>query len=392
MDSIHSFLESTRLNFLDDLATLVGIDCGTHNKAGVDQVGVWVRDRCLAWDWAVEHYPQTEYGDCWLARLRGLGEGRVLLMGHLDTVYPEGTAAARPMYYEGAKILGPGVCDMKGGVLAGLYALRALQTIGFKDFAELLMFFTSEEEVSSPISRPFSSALAQQVDAVLVLEAGRMNGDIVSARKGSGEFTVKVIGKAAHAGVEPEKGAHAILELAHQIIALHQLNGLVSGVTVNADVIRGGTVPNVIPDEAWAEVDVRSIDPIGAAAIQRALADLPKRTTIPGTRVEISGRFKYPPMAKTPATALLVEFARETARELGFDVEDAATGGASDANVIAGLGVPVLDGLGPVGGLDHSPDEYIEADSIVPRTALVAELIQRILINRDQLAAITQRH
>jgi glutamate carboxypeptidase len=388
MTSIRSFLESTRVNFLADLETLVSIDCGTHNKAGVDRVGAWVRDRCLERGWAIEHYPQTDYGDCWLARLRGSGIGRVMLMGHLDTVYPDGTAAARPMRFEEGKILGPGVCDMKGGVLAGMYALRALQTIGFEDFAEMLMFFTSDEEVSSPISRPISSTLAQQVDAVLVLESGRMNGDIVSARKGSGEFIVKVSGKAAHAGVEPEKGAHAILELAHQIIALHQLNGLAPGVTVNADVIGGGTVYNVIPAEAWVEVDVRAIDSIGAAALQRALADLPKQTTIPGTRVEISGRFKYPPMAKTPTTALLVEYARETARELGFDVNDAATGGASDANVIAGLGVPVLDGLGPVGGLDHSPDEYIEADSIVPRTALVAGLIQRILKNRDRLVAI----
>jgi glutamate carboxypeptidase len=388
MTSVRSFLESTRPNFLDDLAMLVGIDCGTHNKAGVDRVGAWVRDRCLEWGWAIEHYPQTDYGDCWLARLSGSSDGRVLLMGHLDTVYPDGTAAVRPMRYEGAKILGPGVCDMKSGVLTGMYALRALQAIGFEDFAELLMFFTSEEEVSSPISRPISSALAQQVDAVLVLEAGRMNGDIVSARKGSGEFILKVTGKAAHAGVEPEKGAHAILELAHQIIALHQLNGLVPGVTVNADVIRGGTVHNVIPDEAWVEVDVRAFDPNGVAALQHALSDLPKHTTIPGTRVEISGFFKYPPMAKTSATALLVEYTRETANDLGFDVKDAATGGASDANVIAGLGVPVLDGLGPVGGLDHSPDEYIEADSIVPRTALVAGLIQRILKNRAQLGVL----
>src|SRR5512139_3109989 len=140
MTAILTLLEANQANFLDDLATLVGIDCGTHNKAGVDRVGEWVRDRCAKWGWEVEHYPQTQYGDCWLTRLRGSGEGRIMLMGHLDTVYPDGTAAARPMRFEGSRILGPGVCDMKSGVLAGMYALRALQTIGLDDFAELLMF------------------------------------------------------------------------------------------------------------------------------------------------------------------------------------------------------------------------------------------------------------
>jgi glutamate carboxypeptidase len=387
MTSLYSFLETRQASYLSDLKALVSIDCGTHNKAGVDRVGEWVRDRSTRWDWEVEHYPQTQYGDCWLARLRGSGEGRMMLMAHLDTVYPDGTAAARPMRVASSKILGPGVCDMKSGLLSGMYALRALHAVDFADFAELLMFFSSDEEVSSPVSRAISGPIAQRMDTVLVLEAGRMNGDIVSARKGSGEFIVKVSGKAAHAGVEPEKGANAVLELAHQIIALHQLNGLAPGVTVNAGVIHGGTVSNVVPDLAQVEVDVRAIDPFGAETVQRALAELPQHTTVPGTRVELSGHFKYPPMAKTPTTAFLVELAREAARELGFDVKDAATGGASDANVIAGLGVPVLDGLGPVGGLDHSPDEYIEADSILPRTALVAELIQRI-VSEPQLTEL----
>lgn len=388
VNPIITFLESARPNFLSDLAALVNVDCGTHNKAGVDAVGEWIGARCADWGWEVQRLPQVEYGDCWLARLRGDGVGRLLLMGHLDTIYPDGTAAARPMRLAGAKIVGPGTCDMKGGLLVGMYALRALQTTDFRGFSELAFFFNSEEEVSSPVSQSLYSPIAREMDAVLVLESARANGDIVSARKGSGEYTIRVIGKAAHAGVEPEKGANAILELAHQIIALHRLNGLAPGVTVNAGVIGGGTKSNVVAAEAWVRVDARAADPAGAEALAQAIADLAGHTTIPRTQVEVAGGFHYPPMAKTPAVALLVEFARNAARDLGFEVNDAATGGASDANVIAALGVPVLDGLGPVGGLDHSPDEYIEADSIVPRTALVAGLIQRILSQREGLISV----
>ncbi len=379
MNNVSDFLTTSRASFLSDLAALVNVDCGTRNKGGVDRVGQWIGARCSAWDWEVERLPLTEHGDCWLARLHGNGAGRILLMGHLDTVYPDGTVAARPMRFEGPKIIGPGVCDMKGGLLVGMYALRALQTANFRDFAEIAFFFNSDEEIGSPGSRPIYEPIARGSDAALVLESARANGDIVSARKGSGVFNLRVTGKAAHAGVEPEKGANAVVELAHQIIALQELNGLAPGVTVNPGVIGGGTVSNVIPAEAWVIVDVRAMDPAGAEAITHALTSLPAQTTLPGTHAEISGHFSYPPMARTPAVRLLTELARDSARELGFEINDVATGGASDANVLASLGLPVLDGLGPIGGLDHSPDEYIEADSFVHRAAMVAGLIQRIL-------------
>jgi len=379
LNNVSGFLTASYAAFLSDLAALVNIDCGTHNKAGVDHVGEWVGARCAAWDWEVERFPLTEHGDCWLARLHGNGAGRLFLMGHLDTVYPDGTTEARPMRFEGPKIIGPGVCDMKGGLLVGMYALRALQMANFRDFAEIAFFFNSDEEIGSPGSRPIYEPIARGVDSALVLESARANGDIVSARKGSGEFNLRVTGKAAHAGVEPEKGANAVVELAHQIIALQELNGFVPGVTVNPGVIGGGTVSNVIPAEAWVIVDVRAKDPAGSEAITQALTSLPTRMTLPGTLAEISGHFSYPPMARTPAVGLLAELARDSARELGFEINDVATGGASDANVLASLGLPVLDGLGPIGGLDHNPDEYIEAESFAPRASMVAGLIQRIL-------------
>lgn len=390
MEKILSFLETTLSNYLTDLSALVNLDCGTENKAGVDQVGAWIRDRCTAWGWEVQRFPLSDYGDCWLARLRGRGSGRIMLIGHLDTVYPDGTAASRPMRFAGPKIMGPGVCDMKGGLLVGMYAMRALQTAGFDDFAELVFFFNSEEELGSPVSRTLYTPVVQQMDAALVLEAARMNGDIVSARKGAGVYTVRVNGKAAHAGVEPEKGANAVLEMAHQVIAFQKLNGIAPGVTVNTGVISGGTQHNVVPEYAELEVDVRAIDLAGVAAIRHAIAGLNGQTTVPGTQVQIQGGFSYFPMAKTPATAFLVKLAQEAAQELGFKVKDAATGGASDANMISALDVPVLDGLGPVGGLDHGPDEYIEQVSIVPRTALLVGLLQRILARRDDLTRLRQ--
>lgn len=388
LQPIVSFLEAILPAYLTDLEALVNVDCGTFTKRGVDWVGEWVNARGFEWGWDMQYFPQHEFGNCYLARLHSHGTGRIMLLGHLDTVYPEGTAAERPLRREGRRLLGPGVCDMKSGLLTGMYALRALQVAGLAQFQELAFFFNSDEELGSPVSKNVYTPFIQRADAALVVESGRLNGNIVSARKGSGEYQLRVRGRSAHAGVEPEKGANAILELAHQIIALHDLNGIAPGVTVSAGITGGGTRTNVVPDEAWVQFDVRAVDPQGARVIQDALARLAERTFVPGTAVTVEGRFGYPPMAKTPAIAFMAEVAKETARELGFEIDDQATGGASDANNVAHLGIPVLDGLGPIGGLDHSPQEFIELDSIVPRTALLAGLIQKLLTRREELVAL----
>jgi glutamate carboxypeptidase len=374
-----AYLDAQREAFIADLADLVNRDCGTDDKLGVDRVARWFERRCADWGYAVQTLPQTHFGDNVVGRIKGTGKAHLMLIGHLDTVYPIGTAAARPMRIVGDKIIGPGTCDIKGGLLVGLYAVRALQHMGFADFDELVFFFNSEEEVGSPVSQHLYAPIAKSMDAVLVLEAARANGDIVSARKGVGNYKLRVRGKAAHAGVEPEKGSSAILELAHRIAALHAINGVAPGVTVNAGVIGGGTRPNVVPDEAWVDVDVRAVDPQGAMLAQQAITNLARQPSqVRGTSIEMSGSFGFMPMAKTAPIARLVALTQASARELGFEVNDAATGGVSDANKMAELGVPVLDGLGPVGGLDHGPDEYIELSSIVPRTALLALLIQKI--------------
>ncbi len=380
------FLQGELSNFLYDLETLVNIDSGTYHKAGVDAVGRWMQEHLEGMGCSIEIYPDQEFGHSLLGALEGRGGVRILLLGHLDTVFPEGTAAARPFQREGAMLKGPGVCDMKAGLLAGYYAMRALKEIGFDHFAALGLFCNSNEEVGSPAVCQLIENLAQGFDVALALESARANGDIVSARKGTGHHTLIVRGKAAHAGVEPEKGRNAILELAHQIIALHDLNGLAPGVTVNVGVIEGGLRSNVVPDFAQAEFDVRATTQEGMATLEAALDRLPLKTTVPDVTISLQRGETRPPMEKTPATAFLVELAQRAAQELGFSVRDAATGGASDANLTAAVGVPTLDGLGPIGGLDHSPDEYLEVDSIVPRTAMLAHLITLVAENADELA------
>jgi glutamate carboxypeptidase len=388
--AIMNWLQDRRPEFLDDLRALVDVDCGSSSKAGVDAVGGLFRDRLRAAGFELTEFPLTEYGDCCLATLRGSGRARIILIGHLDTVYPDGTVALRPMRLEGRRILGPGVSDMKAGLLAGLYAVRALQHVGFDDFARIDFFLNTEEEVGSPASRLLYRPVAQEADAALVLEAAQASGDIVSARKGGGVYHVTVRGRQAHAGVEPEKGANAIVELADCIRELTALNGLHPGTTVNVGVIAGGTRSNVVPDLARAEVDVRFSTIEAGQALDLAIRRVGTQPKVPGTRVEVSGGIEKGPMEKTAASGYLVELAQGVAGQLGVAFHDVQTGGNSDGNHMAEAGIPVLDGLGPIGGDDHSPNEFLDADSIVPRTALLAGLIAAIATHRDQLAAITR--
>lgn len=363
--------------YIEELRQLCAIECPTSHKPGVDEAGAWVRRWAEARGWELADFPDERAGDGLVATVRGAGRLRAMLVAHLDTVYPVGVAAARPLRREGGRLIGPGSADNKSGLLSGLYAAAALAELAPASFGTLSVVCGGDEETDSRASGAMLRALAPSYDLALVLEAGRENGDIVGARKGNGLFTLAVEGRAAHAGVEPEKGASAILALAHQIVALQALNGAWPGVTVNIGVVAGGSVPNAVPDQASAQVDVRVTRPEDMPAVEAAIRAIAAEERVPGTRTEVGGGWGFPPMARTPAIAALADLARRCAAELGFSVEDAATGGVSYANLLAGYGLPVLDGLGPVGGLDHSPREYIEVDSIVPRTALLALLVAR---------------
>ncbi len=391
MMDLTSYLEKHLADYLSDLRALVELDCGSHNKAGVDRAGAIMAEHLRNLGCQVERIPLAEYGDCVVGQLHGRGRLRLMLLGHLDTVYPDGTAAQRPLRIEGDRAYGPGVSDMKSGLLTGVYALRALQAAGFDDFAEIAFFCNSDEELGSPRSRHLYAPLAGRADAVLVLESARADGRIVTQRKGGGTIYAFVTGRAAHAGVEPEKGASAVLELAHLVLAAHRLNGIRPGVTVNVGVVRGGTRSNVVADRAKAEIDVRVVQLEDREAVWAGLQREATHPAVPGTRVILSTRGFTAPMPRSPAIAFLAALARAEAEKLGFTIGEASTGGMSDANFCAASGTPVLDGLGPVGGADHSPDEYLELDSIVPRTALLGGLIVRIAQAVDELRALRSR-
>jgi glutamate carboxypeptidase len=388
LTGIEAAVRAVEPDFLADLERLVNTDCGSYTPAGVDEIGRFVAGFLASAGAAVETRPDpagrlgaTVIGT-WAGDRGTPGGPRLLLIGHMDTVFDPGTAAARPFAIDADGIArGPGVTDMKSGLLAGLYALRTLARRGPLPFERVTFVANPDEEIGSPTSTPHIQAIAADVDACLVLECARANGDIVSSRKGILDAEITVHGRAAHAGVEPEKGRSAILAAADLVERLHALNGRWDGVTVNVGVIHGGTRPNVVAEQCTLEVDLRAVrraDLEAAEAEVRALLD---DLTVADTTAELGEMARWWPMEKLERSGRLVDHAVALATRLGFSLRDAATGGASDANSTAGMGVASIDGLGPIGGLDHSPAEYLEVSSIVPRTTLLAALI--LAVGRD---------
>jgi glutamate carboxypeptidase len=305
----------------------------------------------------------------------------------MDTVFDPGTAADRPFAIDADGIArGPGVTDMKSGLLAGLYAVKVLLERGPLPFERLTWIANPDEEIGSPSSTPHIRAAAADAEVCLVLECARANGDIVSSRKGILDARVTVHGRAAHAGVEPEKGRSAILVAADLVTRLHALNGRWPGVTINVGVIDGGTRPNVVAERCSFEIDVRAVRREDLEAAEAEIGTiLAGPLAVPDVTAELVPMARWWPMEKLERSGRLVEHAQSIARRLGFEIHDAATGGASDANTTSGMGVASLDGLGPIGGMDHSPAEYLEVRSVVPRTTLLAGLL--LAIGRDPIVA-----
>jgi glutamate carboxypeptidase len=388
LDHLRTFMAGALPGFLADLERLVNIDCGSYTKSGVDEIGRWFADQLTDLGAEISISPNEPLGDTVVSVLSGgSGSGHALLIGHLDTVFPDGTAAERPYAVKDGRAYGPGVNDMKAGLLAGIFALRALRALAtaaagrqvapadWLPFGQLTFVGNPDEEIGSPVSTPVIRGVAETADVCFVLESARANGDIVSARKGIADYVIRIEGRASHAGVEPEKGRSAILEAAHKTLALTSLNGRWSGVTVNVGVIAGGTRPNVIAEHCELEVDLRATSRADMESAEAEITEICMRSTVPDVLCTINRRHRWWPMEKGESTGLLADNAITLAARLGFELHDASTGGASDANTTSGMGVPTLDGLGPVGGADHAPGEYTEIDSIVPRVTLLAALL-----------------
>ena len=374
--ALREHVERALPNYMADLERLVNIDCGSYTKAGVDEVGGWVADQLSEIGCSVTVESNPELGDTIVGELSGSDNGRVLIVGHTDTVFDPGTVAERPFRVRDGRAHGPGVNDMKAGVLAGLYSLRAVRAVvGGLPFARLTFVANPDEEIGSPSSTPFIERAARDADVALVLELARRNGDIVTARKGIADYELVLHGRAAHSGVEPEKGRSAIVEAAHKTLALTALNGRWPGVTVNVGLIDGGTRPNIVADRCRMQIDVRATTREDLAACEAAIREICATSSVPAVTCEVRTMHGWPPMEKTAATAELADAAFAIAGRLGFELHDASTGGASDANTTSGSGAATLDGLGPVGGDDHAPGEYTEIESIVPRVTLLAALL-----------------
>jgi glutamate carboxypeptidase len=309
------------------------------------------------------------------AVIRGDGQRPVMLLGHFDTVWDVGTLARMPLVERDGRLHGPGVFDMKSGIGVALLALRARRAAGGAQ-PPVTLLWTADEEIGSATSRAAIEAEAGRSAAVLVLEPSLPGGAAKTSRKGCGEFEVVVHGVAAHAGIDPTKGVSAIHELAHQVGVITALQDLSRGVTLNVGVVSGGTRPNVVAQHARATVDVRVPTMADAARIEECMASL--SPSLPGARIDVRGGVARPPLERTPSVVNLYQIARELARELGRDLGEGATGGGSDGNFTAAIGVPTLDGLGPQGDGAHAAHEHVLLADLTWRAALLAGLIGRV--------------
>ena len=360
------------------LKTLVETESPSHDKSAVDRVGTLVTEEARKLGAQIEVIPNRETGDHILARFSPnlqpatLNLRPILLLCHMDTVFPLGTLAKMPYREADGRIFGPGTLDMKAGIIIALSAVESAQRSGLKRPITLLC--TSDEEIGSHTSRAHIEALAKESSLALILEGALPDGSLKTWRKGVGKFDITVRGRAAHSGGAHQDGRNAIEEMAHLVLAIQKLTDYEKQTTVNVGVIHGGTVSNVVPEECSIQVDVRVMQPGEWERLESEMNKL--QPALDGTRIEITGGLNRPPMPFDDLMKQTFEKAKQIASKIGMTLTAGGTGGASDGNFIAPLGIPVMDGLGAVGEGYHSEREFIFAESIEQKAKLIAELIR----------------
>ncbi|HEX7104298.1 MAG TPA: M20 family metallopeptidase [Nitrolancea sp.] len=370
-------VRARRGEMLDTLKTIVELESPSADKAAVDRLVTHLRERIGAAGGDVEALPQSDYGDLTISRWAGTeGQKPLLVMTHIDTVWPIGTLTRKPFSVDDAEARGPGIYDMKASVAMMLQALTFLRenSVGHRPLTWLI---NTEEEVGSPVSRPVIEKLASESEYVLVLEPPvAPNGALKTARKGVGMFTMHITGLAAHAGADPEKGVSAIQELANQIQYLHGLTDFTLGTTVNVGVVSGGTARNVVAAEAIALIDLRVTTMAEGDRVVKSILSAEPR--LPRSKIRVEGGLNRPPMERTNKIAAAFQQVRTAGQRLGLQLSEASTGGGSDGNFTAAIGATTIDGLGCTGDGAHAEHEHISLDGFVERTALLTELISTL--------------
>ena len=380
VQEILRFLRARQADMLRLLEKFVRCESPSFNKPAVDRFGEIVASEWKKRGADVRILHQPERGnhiraEVWLGK--GKPAGQLMALGHLDTVYPLGTLANTPFRVSAGRAFGPGAFDMKSGIVQALFAVDALRAAKILPQKRFVFLWNSDEEIGSHSSRKLIEAEARRSDAVFVCEPSLgSDGRLKTARKGVGTAELVVTGRSAHAGIEPERGVNAVHELALQIARLMKMNDPRRGITVQATVIDGGTVSNVVPDRARAEVDIRYTRLADSAPLNRKLHAL--RPILRGARVEVRGGINRPPLERTAAVAKLFAHAKSLARQMGISLGEASTGGGSDGNFTAALGIPTLDGLGTVGDGAHSPSEHVLIRALPERAALLASLLATV--------------